>query len=47
MNLINQLKSKNAEEFSFKKTILLVIHNLMNFTNIETIENYIVFIEMS
>ena len=41
MNLINQLKSKNAEEFSFKKTILLVIHNLMNFTNIETIENYI------
>ena len=39
INLINQLKSKKIEKFSLKK--LLVIHNLMNFTNIETIENYI------
>ena len=41
INLINQLKSKKMEEFSLKNKILLVIHNLMNFTNIETIENYI------
>ena len=41
INLINQLKPKKMEEFSLKNKILLVIHNLMNFTNIETIENYI------
>ena len=40
-NLINQLKSKKTEANSIKEKKLLVIHNLMNFTNIETINNFI------
>ena len=40
-NLINQLKSKKMEANSIREKKLLVIHNLMNFTNIETIDNFI------
>ena len=40
-NLINQLKSKKMEANSIKKKKLLVIHNLMNFTNVKTIDNFI------
>ena len=40
-NLINQLKSKKTEANSIKEKKLLVIHNLMNFTNIKTINNFI------
>ena len=40
-NLINQLKSKKMEANSIREKKLLVIHNLMNFTNVETIDNFI------
>jgi len=40
-NLINQLKSKKTEADSIKEKKLLVIHNLMNFTDITTIDNFI------
>ena len=40
-NLVSQLNSKKMEANSIREKKLLVIHNLMNFTNIETIENYI------
>ena len=40
-NLINQLKSKKMEANSVQEKKLLVIHNLMNFTNVKTIDNFI------
>ena len=40
-NLINQLKSKKMEANSIREKKLLVIHNLMNFTNVKTIDNFI------
>ena len=40
-NLINQLKSQKMEANSIREKKLLVIHNLMNFTDIKTIDNFI------
>lgn len=40
-NLINQLKSKNVRNKTVNAKKLLVIHNLMNFTDINAINNFI------
>ena len=40
-NLINQLKSKKVENNTVRPKKLLVIHNLMNFTDVETINNFV------